>query len=63
MMFSGCSGLAYIKCLATNIGATGCTTNWVYEVKSTGTFVKAASMSDWGTGDSGIPSGWTVTSE
>ena len=63
MMFSGCSSLAYIKCLATNIEATDCTVNWVYEVKSAGTFVKASSMTSWPTGVDGIPSGWTVTSE
>lgn len=27
---------------------------------STGTFVKAASMNDWTTGENGIPEGWTV---
>ena len=63
-MFSGCSNLAYIKCLATNISGTDCTTDWVYDVKneSTCTFVKATSVT-WPSGDSGIPSGWTVTSE
>lgn len=59
-MFAGCSNLSYIKCLATNIQATECTDNWVEDVKSTGTFVKAASMENWQTGKSGIPSGWSV---
>ena len=59
-MFSGCSSLNYIKCLATDISATGCTSNWVTNVASTGTFVKAASMTSWTTGTSGIPTGWTV---
>ena len=59
-MFSGCSSLDYIKCLATDISASSCTNNWVSSVKATGTFVKAASMSSWTTGNSGIPSGWTV---
>ena len=63
LMFSGCLSLAYIKCLATNIEATGCTSNWVDGVKDTGSFVKAGSMSGWETGSSGIPAGWTVTSE
>ena len=27
---------------------------------STGTFVKAANMNDWATGNNGIPSGWTI---
>lgn len=59
-MFNGCSSLNYIKCLATDISATGCTGNWVNGVSSTGTFVKDASMTGWTTGNSGIPSGWTV---
>lgn len=63
LMFSGCSSLAYIKCMATNIEATDCTSDWVNGVRQTGSFVKAASMSGWETGDSGIPSDWTVTSE
>ena len=59
-MFYRCTSLNYIKCLATNITATSCTTYWVNGVASSGTFVKAASMSSWTTGASGIPSGWTV---
>lgn len=59
-MFQGCTSLNYIKCLATDISASNCTNNWGYGVSSTGTFVKDASMSSWTTGDSGIPSGWTV---
>lgn len=60
-MFDGCTSLNYIKCLATDISASDCTYFWVYGVSSTGTFVKASSMNNWATGDSGIPSGWTVT--
>ena len=59
-MFSGCSSLNYIKCLATDISATDCTGNWVSGVASTGTFVKNASMTSWTEGTSGIPNGWTV---
>jgi len=59
-MFSGCSKLKYIKCLATNINANDCFTDWVKGVASSGTFVKAASMNSWPTGNNGIPSGWTV---
>lgn len=59
-MFKGCSGLNYIKCLATNISASNCTNNWVDSVASSGTFVKNASMTSWTTGASGIPTGWTV---
>ena len=65
-MFFGCSNLAYIKCLATSISATSCTTDWVQGVtKTEGTFVKATSA-NWSTGNNGIPSTsppWTVTSE
>ena len=59
-MFSNCTSLNYIKCLATDISAPSCTNNWVSGVASTGTFVKAASMNDWATGSSGIPEGWSV---
>ena len=59
-MFFRCRSLNYIKCLATDISATKCTNLWVSGVASTGTFVKAASMNDWTTGNNGIPSGWTV---
>ena len=59
-MFDGCTELNHIKCLATDISAVGCTSYWVTNVASTGTFVKASSMTSWSTGTSGIPSGWTV---
>ena len=63
-MFYGCSNLNYIKCLATDISANGCTFGWVSGVASSGTFVKAAST-DWSskTGNNGIPTGWTVEEE
>lgn len=60
-MFKGCSKLNYIKCLATDISASGCTEGWLDGVSSSGTFVKASSMNSWPSGASGIPSGWTVT--
>ena len=59
-MFMGCDNLSYIKCLATNRTATNCTDNWVNAVAAKGTFVKAAEMTSWPSGRSGIPSGWTV---
>ena len=59
-MFNGCEKLNYIKCLATSISAYNCTNNWVEGVASTGTFVKAAGMTEWTTGVNGIPTGWTV---
>lgn len=62
-MFYNCSSLNYVKCLATSIPANGFS-GWLgsyeFPLPSTGTFVKAASMNDWPTGDNGIPDGWTV---
>ena len=59
-MFRNCTSLNYIKCLATNISASNCTTNWVNGVAASGTFVKNPNMTGWTTSTSGIPSGWTV---
>lgn len=59
-MFNGCSSLNSVTCLATNIGAYSCTSYWLNGVAATGTFTKAASMTGWGSGANGIPSGWTV---
>ena len=59
-MFLGCINLNYIKCLATDISASICVYQWAWNVAATGTFVKAASISTWETGVSGIPDGWTV---
>ena len=59
-MFYDCTSLNYIKCLATDISATNCTSYWVSGVASTGTFVKNPNMASWTTGFSGIPTGWTV---
>ena len=59
-MFIGCGSLNAIECLATDISAADCTTDWVNGVAASGTFTKDASMSSWTTGDNGIPSGWTV---
>jgi hypothetical protein len=59
-MFRGCTSLNSIKCLATDISASRCTSDWVNGVAGSGTFTKAESMSSWTTGINGIPSGWTV---
>jgi len=59
-MFVGCSNLNSVKCLATDISATNCTSNWLSGVAASGTFTKAASMTSWATGVNGIPDGWTV---
>ena len=59
-MFRYCSQLNHIECLATNISARNCTDWWVDGVASSGTFVRAASMTSWATGTNGIPIGWEV---
>ena len=60
-MFSGCSSLNYVKCLATETesGSHDQTNNWLRGVSSSGTFVKDTNAT-WPSGESGIPSGWTV---
>lgn len=63
-MFQGCQNLNYIKCMAAGTyGHTECFYGWVGGVSPSGTFVKNRKASMWSTGDSGIPSGWTVISE
>ena len=57
-MFYGCSSLNYIKCLATDISASGID-NWVGAVAETGTFVKDTNTT-WPSGYNGIPEGWTI---
>lgn len=58
------SGINYIKCLATDLTAENCLTNWLTTkfYPPTGTFVKKAGV-NWPTGANGIPSGWTVIEE
>ena len=59
-MFRDCTRLNYIKCLLTSLSGDEPTNDWLKNVASTGTFVKAASMEDWTTGKTGIPERWTV---
>ena len=59
-MFSGCSSLNYIKAMFTTTPGANYTNNWVAGVASTGTFVKNSAASWTTTGNSGIPTGWTV---
>ena len=61
-MFYGCSNLNYVKCLAIDNISNSSTSTWLYNVASTGTFIKAAGV-NWSTGTSGIPSSWTVQEE
>ena len=57
-MFADCTNLNYVKCLATDVSASDCTTDWLYDASSTGTVVTPSST-QWITGISGIPTGWT----
>ena len=59
-MFYSCIKLNYIMMSATDISATNCLYDWVYNVSSSGTFVKNVAMTSLPTGTNGIPSGWTV---
>ena len=58
-MFSNCSNLNAIQCLATDISASNCLYYWVSGVAASGTFIKRAGVT-FPAGTSGIPSGWTV---
>ena len=57
LMFKDCTSLNNVVCLATNINATDCTSQWLENVASSGTFATPSST-NWSTGTSGIPSGW-----
>lgn len=57
-MFFNCSNLSSVTCLATDITATSCLSNWLHGVSATGTFT-AATETEWPTGANGIPEGWT----
>ena len=58
-MFRGCSSLNSVTCLATDISASNCTTDWLDGVAATGIFTQAPGVA-WTTGASGIPTGWVV---
>ena len=62
-MFYNCSKLNYVKAMFTTTptsGSNGTTTNWLYGVASSGTFVKNSAATWTNTGASSVPSGWTV---
>ena len=66
-MFEGCSNLTYIKAMFTSwpVASNGnsVTGQWVYSVKSTGTFVaneNATFLSSPPRGAAGIPNNWTI---
>ena len=58
-MFNNCIRLQNITCLHTEYNAEKYN-NWVKGVSATGTFTKSGNMSAFPSGDSGIPTGWTV---
>jgi len=61
-MFYDCYNLSAVTCLATSVSATNCTDQWLsgagYYVEGTRKFITRSST-NWTTGTSGIPSGWT----
>ena len=57
-MFYGCTSLNNVTVYADDISALDCTTNWLSNVASSGTFRNLGSAT-YPTGASGIPSGWT----
>ena len=57
-MFKGCTNLSSVTCLATDIGANNCKTDWLKDVAATGTF-NGSGSNTWTIGASGIPTGWT----
>lgn len=59
-MFNGCSSLQYVKAMFLTIPDDITLYRWLYKVSPTGTFVKNANASWNVTGDSGIPTGWTI---
>lgn len=59
-MFRYCSKLNYVKAMFKTTPGSSYTSKWLQGVASNGTFVKNSSASWTGTGDSIVPSGWTV---
>ena len=61
-MFYNCSSLNYIECNADtyNTSATAATRNWVSGVAASGKFIQNSSNTWWTTGNSGIPTNWSV---
>lgn len=59
-MFYNCKALDHILAFFTTTPGTSYTQNWVYSVKSGGTFTKNGSAAWNVTGVNGIPTSWTV---
>ena len=60
-IFKGCTSLNYIKAMFTTTPSGTYTSNWVYGVSATGTFVKNSAATWAATGVNGVPIGWTVS--
>lgn len=56
-MFYGCSSLRYVKAMFKTLSGTY---QWLHGVSATGTFVKNTSATWTDTGESAVPSGWTI---
>lgn len=59
-MFQGCTSLKYIKAMFTTTPSDSYTKNWLYNVPSTGTFVKNRAATWTNIGTNAVPSGWTI---
>ena len=57
-MFTSCSSLNRVVTYATNISASQCLLNWLYNVAAQGNFYNLGGAT-YPSGKSGIPSGWT----
>lgn len=57
-MFSNCTNLEVVTCLATSVHPNGIT-NWLNGVAAEGTFYKDENMTGWTVGTN-VPTGWTV---
>ena len=56
-MFYGCGSLSAVTCLATDVSAPDCTTDWLNGVAASGDFY-TPQATNWGSGASGIPADW-----
>ena len=59
-MFYNCRSLNHIKAMFTTTPSDAYTNNWVFNVASSGTFVKNSAATWNVSGYNGIPNGWTV---
>ena len=59
-MFYQCSKLNYVKAMFTTTPDSSYTSNWLYGVASSGTFVKNSTATWSVTGTAGVPNNWTV---